>query len=100
MIEYLVGVNVTSEEGYQAYRDRITPLIHGVGGEFRYDFKVSETLKSAVEMPMNRVFVLRFPSREVKEAFFAREDYLAAKKAFFAPSVSAGAWLASYEVEA
>jgi uncharacterized protein (DUF1330 family) len=85
--EYLIGLQVTDEAEYARYREGMTPLLHEVGGSFRYDFRVSEVLKSESDHPINRVFVIAFPSREVADSFFAEPRYLAVRKAHFDSSV-------------
>lgn len=95
-IEMLVGLNVTDEGEYQAYRDRMTPLLHACGGGFRYDFRVSEVLRSETDEPINRVFAIHFPDTATMDAFFADPDYVAAREAHFEPSVSAQTIIASY----
>ncbi len=44
--EILVGLKVTNDEIYQAYRDAMTPILAKYGGHFCYDFKVAEVLKA------------------------------------------------------
>lgn len=40
--EILVGLHVTDESSYAKYRAAMTPLLEGVGGFFRCDFRVGE----------------------------------------------------------
>ena len=87
--EMTIGLEVIDEAGYAAYRAGMTPLLHGVGGDFRYDFLVSRTLRNEEGREINRVFVLRFPDRETKERFFADREYLAVRERWFVPSVGA-----------
>ena len=96
MIERLVGLHVTDEAGYQAYREGMTPLLHAHGGDFGYDFRVAETLRSATPDPINRVFTIHFPDEAALEAFFAHPDYLAVRARWFDPSVSHATELARY----
>ena len=93
----LVGLNVTDDEGYQSYRNAMTPILHRYGGGFSYDFKVSQTLKSRTDAPINRVFLIHFPSMELMETFFADPEYVQVKKAYFEPSVSDTTIIASFE---
>lgn len=97
--ERLVGLEVVDEHGYQAYRDAMTPLLHAVGGSFGYDFRIGEVLKSATPEPINRVFTLCFPSREIMDAFFADPRYLEIRKQHFDRSVGAVTRIAAYERE-
>lgn len=86
-IDRVVALNVTDEAGYQQYRDEMTPLLHAYGGGFRHDFRVAEVLRSDVTHPVNRLFVIHFPSTEEEARFFADERYLAVRKAHFERSV-------------
>lgn len=95
--ENVVGLQVTDEEGYRRYREAMTPLLEACGGGFRYDFRVAEVLRSETEAPINRVFLIHFPSVAAKEAFFADPRYLEARAAHFVPSVGAVTILAEYE---
>ena len=40
--EMLVGLNVFDDEKYTEYRAAMKPILSIYGGEFGYDFKVSE----------------------------------------------------------
>lgn len=95
--ERLVGLQVVDEDGYQAYRDAMTPLLHACGGGFGYDFRIAEVLKSATPEPINRVFTLHFPSREVMDAFFADPRYLEIRRQHFDRSVAAVTRIAAYD---
>lgn len=95
--ELLVGLTVTDEEGYARYRAAMTPLLHAHGGGIRYDFTIAKILKSASDHPINRLFVLRFPSRGHREEFFANPAYQAIKAEHFANSVAATTILAAYD---
>ncbi|WP_341503929.1 DUF1330 domain-containing protein [Gallaecimonas sp. GXIMD4217] len=95
--EILVALDVRDDGQYQAYRDAMTPLLVGCGGSFGYDFKVAEVLKTETTAAINRVFTIRFPSRQAKDDFFADPGYLAAKARHFAPSVAATTIIAEYE---
>ena len=95
--EMLVGLHVTDDATYARYREAMTPLLEAAGGSFRYDFTVAEMLKGDASPPINRVFVLSFPSSEAKEAFFADPEYLAAKQRFFEASVDLVELIATYD---
>lgn len=95
--ETLVGLEVTDEDGYQRYRDGMTPILTSHGGRFRWDFRISEVLKGEREEPLNRLFVLSFPDAEAKEAFFSDPDYLEVRAEFFDRSVGAVARIAEYQ---
>ena len=70
MFELLVGLQVIDDEQYRLYREAMTPLLHGCGGSFGYDFKIAEVLINESGAPMNRVFTIRFPDKTTSEAFF------------------------------
>lgn len=96
-VERLVGLHVTDEDGYGAYREHMLPLLTAHGGTFGYDFRVAEVLRSEVDHPINRVFTIRFPDSAALEAFFAHPDYLAVRARWYEPAVAAGTELARYE---
>lgn len=93
----IVALNVTDQTGYQRYRAAMTPLLREYGGDFRHDFTVSSVLKSEVEHPVNRLFVIGFPSREAHDRFFTDERYLLARKTHFEGSVQHATILGSLE---
>lgn len=95
--EALVGLHVTDEAGYRRYREGMLPLLEACGGRFRYDFQVSEVLRSETREPINRVFVIAFPSAEVMERFFADPRYLAVRERHFTPAVGAVTRIATYD---
>ena len=85
--EILVALNVTDENVYTKYRAEMTPILKSYGGDFRYDFKVAETLKNGSTHAVNRVFTISFPDKTKKENFFADPNYLVVRKKFFDASV-------------
>ena len=95
--EILVGLQVVDDPGYRAYREAMADLLAEHGGEFGYDFRVSEVLKSESEVPINRVFTLRFPDQAAKSAFFSNADYLAIRERYFSDSVADAIIIATYE---
>ncbi|MEN0066006.1 MAG: DUF1330 domain-containing protein [Myxococcota bacterium] len=97
-IERLVGVNVTDEAGYQAYREGMLPILKQHGGEFTTDVRVSEVLLAPGNAKFNRLFTLRFPDEEAMTAFFSNPAYQAVRNQFFNPSVSEATPLFKYEV--
>lgn len=96
-MEYLMGMNITDDAMYSKYREAMYPILKSYGGDFGYDFKISEVLKSEVNEPINRVFTICFKDEESKNEFFANEEYLAIKKRFFENSVSAVTEIAKYK---
>lgn len=97
MIETLLGLNVVDANLYAQYRAAMKPLLEAHGGSFGLDLWVAEVLVSPVEAPFNRVFTIRFPSQERREAFFSNPEYLVIRGTFFEPSVSASTQLGRLE---
>ena len=95
--ERLVGLYVTDEDMYKKYREAMLPILKIFGGEFSYDFKISEVLKSEVKEKINRVFIIHFKNKESMNLFFSDEEYLNVKEKYFAPSVSDVTEIARYE---
>ena len=89
MNEVLMGLNVIDPELYAQYRSAMKPLLEAHGGSFGLDLWVAEVLLSPVSAPFNRVFTIRFPSQEKRAAFFEHPEYLALRRTYFEPSVSA-----------
>ena len=87
MYEIIMGLNVTDDEGYRAYRAAMTPILAQMGGTFRYDFTIAETLKNASDHPINRVFTIAFPDQQTSEAFFTDAGYLEVRAQYFDASV-------------
>ena len=99
MYSSLVALNVLSEKGYTDYRNAMTPILETFGGEFSYDFKVSETLKSKKGLQLNRVFVISFKDEKSHEEFFKDEDYLKVKEQFFVSSVGDVDIISSFQLD-
>ena len=99
MIEILVGLYVVDNDGYQAYRDAMSPLLERMGGGFRYDFTIAKTLKSAAGHPINRVFIIYFPNGQTRDRFFGDEPYREIKKRLFETSVKGTTIIGEYEVD-
>jgi uncharacterized protein (DUF1330 family) len=97
MHETHVAINVSDDAGYQAYRDAMTPLLAEHGGSFRYDFRIEETLRAEADHPINRVFIICFPSAAAKERFFNNEQYMEVRRTLFDASVSDYTIIAEYE---
>ncbi len=96
-IETLVGLHVVDEEGYQMYRDQMMPILESYDGGFRYDFKVSEVLKSKTKAPINRVFTISFPDQDSKDSFFSNNEYLKIRQRHFEKSVTDTTIIATYD---
>jgi len=98
MVEILVGLQVTDEPTYAAYRAHMTPLLTAHGGSFGVDVRVAEVLKTPGDQPFNRLFTIRFPSSSALDAFFANPEYLAVRRRFLEPSVAHTTRFGRYEV--
>ncbi|GHC40076.1 DUF1330 domain-containing protein [Roseibacillus persicicus] len=96
MIETLVGLHVVDAEVYAEYRRRMTPLLQSVGGGFRYDFEISQTLKAETPETINRLFIITFPNPKAREEFFKDSTYLEIKQALFERGVAATTIIAEY----
>ncbi len=95
--ELIVGLQVSDDKKYTAYRKAIAPILLIHNGGFRYDFKVSEVLKNQEGRPINRVFLLRFEDKASKEAFLSNPEYQLIKKDLFEDSVQSTTIIAEYE---
>jgi len=96
-IERLVGLFVSDENLYQKYRDAMMPILQEYGGNFGYDFKISDVLKSEVKEPINRVFTISFQNEDSMNQFFKNEQYLKIRVKYYEPSVSANTLISKYE---
>jgi len=92
----LVGLHVTDDAQYDLYRAGMTPILESLGGYFRYDFRVSETLKAPEGEKFNRVFVLSFPDEEKKKLFFEHDAYKVVRTEYFDTSVKSATIIASF----
>ena len=81
--------HIVDEATYQRYRAAMTPILHAHGGGFLYDFIVERTLISHAAHPINRVFMIGFPSKAAADALFSDPRYLAIRGELFTPSVAA-----------
>ena len=97
--EMLVGLHVTNDTIYQAYRAEMTPILIECGGGFGYDLKIAEVLKSRTDNEINRVFTIYFPDREAMQQFFSAESYRAIKARLFESSVASTTVMAEYTRE-
>jgi uncharacterized protein (DUF1330 family) len=85
-----VGLEVRDPARYAEYRARMTPMLHAVGGAFGIDLEVSRVLKAPSDAAhhVNRVFSIEFPSRAVRDQFFADAAYRAVRSEWFEPAVA------------
>lgn len=97
--ELILVLNVTDDESYQQYRDAMRPILEAHGGGFRYDFRISETLKSQADHPINRVFAIYFSDKEARSQFFANEAYQSVRRQYFEPAVDGSTVIASHELD-
>ena len=95
-VENVVGLEVIDDDLYSKYREGMKPILYEHGGEFGYDFRVSEVLKTESSNKINRVFTIRFLDNETMNKFFSNENYLKVKKEFFEPAVKSTNIIASY----
>lgn len=95
MYEMLVGLKVSDDQLYQAYREAMFPILQRYGGGFSNDFKVSEAL-IAEDKSINRVFTIYFPDEVRMNKFFVDEQYLMVKHEYFDRSVDSINILAEY----
>jgi uncharacterized protein (DUF1330 family) len=96
--EMTVGLFVADQDKYAQYRSEMTPLLLAAGGKFRYDFEVARTLKSDAGHDINRLFVLHFPDRAVKESFFADPRYVEIRGRLFNKAVEGASIIAEYAI--
>ncbi len=98
MIETLMGLDVADNDGYQAYRDAMLPLLERIGGRFRYDFTIAKTLRSSAGHEINRVFIIYFPNRQARDRFFDDETYREIRGRLFETSVRDTTIIGEWEV--
>ncbi len=95
----LVGLNVVDEKGYDRYRESIIPIMAKHGAGFRYDFRIGETLRSATEVPINRLFTIFFKDQAALDGFFTDAEYQKVRAEHFDAAVAAMTVIAAYDVE-
>jgi uncharacterized protein (DUF1330 family) len=96
MYEILVGLQVVNNALYQEYRDAMLPILKEYGGDFGYDFAVSEVLITQSRNAINRVFTIHFPDEATSECFFISRNYLEAKEKYFNKAVESTTIIAQY----
>lgn len=95
--EVLVGIQVLNDDLYDQYRAAMKPIMTNYHGQFRNDFKVSETLLSTGSTGINRVFTIAFPSQKHMDDFFSDANYLKVREEYFEPAVGSAHRLGLYE---
>jgi uncharacterized protein (DUF1330 family) len=93
-----MGLFVADEGLYAQYRAAMAPFLKRHGGSFRYDFKIAETLQSESSNPINRVFIISFPTKADNDAFLSDPDYQKVREKFYKPAVTYSTPLAVYEI--
>ena len=96
-LERIMGLEVINAEEYQKYRDNMIPILHSFGGNFGFDFIVSEVLKPKTDDVINRVFTIDFPSKRSMDNFFSDPGYLAVKNKYFQHSVKSVTTISIHE---
>ena len=94
--EMVVGQAVVDDVLYQHYRSAMAPLLAAHGASFRYDFTIQQVLQSASEHPIHRVFVISFPTKSMRNEFFADPEHQAIEKRF-QPSFAGTTIFGGYE---
>lgn len=97
MYEILVGLQVVNGEMYKKYRSAIESILNSYGGGFDFDCVISEVLLSQFEMPINRLFIIKFPSQVAASEFFYDSEYLQVKKRYFEGAVLSTTIISRYE---
>lgn len=95
--ERIMGLNVIDDQEYQIYRETMLPILRSYGGEFGYDFRVSEVLLSKTTDDINRVFTIEFPSKQKMEAFFSNPDYVAIQNKHLQNSINSKIVISMHE---
>ena len=96
--EMLVGLEVIDDLVYQQYREAMTPILLEYGGEFGYDFTISNVLKTQTSDRINRLFTIRFMDAKSRDAFFSNPQYLLIKQQFFSASVASTTIISDYKI--
>ncbi len=95
--ERIMGLQISDDVEYQKYRQHMIPILHSYGGDFGFDFRVSEVLKSKDDSAINRVFTIEFPDKVAMEKFFNDSKYLAVKNKYFLSSVQSVTTISMHE---
>ena len=95
--EILVALHVADQEAYAEYRREIAPLLQSAGAAFTYDLDVSRARENASPHDINRLFVLRFPSKTAHDRFFADPSYRGVRARHFENAVKGFTVIAEYE---
>lgn len=97
--ELVAALQVTDAERYALYRNEIRPLLARAAAEFRFDLEVSRVIRPVGQPGFNRLFVLAFPDRAAKEAFFADPAYAEVRTRHFPHCVAVFVAIAEYDTQ-
>ncbi len=95
--ERCVGLEIGDEALYQQYRDEMGQILFKYEGSFRYDFRVSEVLKSESPLPINRLFIIKFKDKATHDAFFSDPEYKKIREKYFKGSVLNSTMIGGYD---
>jgi uncharacterized protein (DUF1330 family) len=98
--ELLVGLHVTDQEGYTRYRQEMKPMLDVHGGSFTYDFTIDQALVNCATHPINRLFVISFPSEDARKAFFNDPAYRQVRETWFVPAVGGATIISTWLTQA
>lgn len=85
----LVCLDLEDREAYARYRELMEPILARFGGHFLLDVDVAQAHVVPADFDVGRVLLIRFPDKSTSDAFFADQDYRAARAAWFVPAVRA-----------
>lgn len=96
MAGYLIAnVDVRDSEGFERYRQAVTPVIAKFGG--RYLVRGGEVRNVEGDLGISRLVVLEFPTLEDAERFYRSPDYAPILQMRLDSAVSSLALVAGYE---
>lgn len=100
MFEMLVALDVCDKELYEKYREEMSELLKEHQGSFPYDVWIEEGQleNQSPHKNINRIFTLRFASKEQKEAFFTHTEYLKIKANYFDKAVKSSYIISTYHI--
>lgn len=100
MFEMLVALDVCNKELYEQYREEMALLLKEHEGYFPYDVWVEQTTldNQSPHKNINKIFTLRFASKEQQAAFFHHTDYLKIKATYFDKAVKSSYILSTYHL--
>ena len=79
MPAYLIAqINVTNEDSYREYLEKVTPIVKKYGGE--YIIRAGKFKTVLGNWDYKRNVVIKFPSYEIALKWYNSEEYLPVKK--------------------